>query len=304
MVFGLFLIDKPAGPTSHDIVAQIRRGIGERRVGHAGTLDPLASGLLIVAVGQATRLVEYLVASKKWYEARILLGAVSSTYDREGVIRDETALPDTLNRQAIESALDGFVGEILQRPPIYSAVKVAGKSAHARARDGQTFELEPRPVTITSLRLTSIDLPTITVEVECSPGTYIRSLAHDLGQALGCGALLDGLIRTRSGSFDLSEAIVPSLLNESFLDHTWQQYLLEADRALSSASAVILKDDDVQRVVNGVAIPRHSQEGHVARAYTLDGRFFAVLTADPAKSEWRPHKVFSEQVASFFLSKH
>jgi tRNA pseudouridine55 synthase len=303
MAFGLFLIDKPVGPTSHDIVARVRRGIGDRRVGHAGTLDPLASGLLIVAVGQATRLVEYLISSEKRYEARILLGAVSNTYDREGEILEETALSETLTRQGIEHALEGFQGEILQRPPIYSAVKVAGKSAHARARDGQLFELGPRPITIHSIRLTSINLPIITVEVVCSAGTYIRSLAHDLGQELGCGALLDGLVRTHSGSFQLSEAISLSALDKAFLDHTWHQTLIEADRVLPSAPSMVLDDDDVKRVINGVSIPRSEQEANISRAYTSDGRFFAVLVADSVKQEWHPRKVFTDQVSSLSPSK-
>ena len=296
MTFGLFLIDKPVGPTSHDIVAKIRQGIGTRRVGHAGTLDPLASGLLVVAVGQATRLIEYLVTSDKQYEARILLGAVSNTYDREGQIHDVSARSESLSQKELEMALERFQGDLLQRPPIYSAVKVAGKSAHVRARAGQTFQLDPRPVTIYSIRLTSVALPIITIDVVCSAGTYIRSLAHDLGQELGYGALLDGLTRTRSGSFTLSEAVSPIVLEESFKDDTWQKFLISADRALSSSPAVILDDGDVRRVVDGAAISRAGLEEGIHRAYTSDGRFFAILEADPMLPVWHPHKVFTDQV--------
>jgi len=298
MAFGLLLVDKPIGPTSHDIVAMIRRGIGDRRVGHAGTLDPLASGVLVVAVGQATRLVEYLTASEKRYEAQILLGSTSDTFDREGEILEETALPETLTRLEIEQALERFRGKILQRPPIYSAVKVAGKSAHARAREGQTFELEPRPVTIHSIQLIGIDLPRITVDIVCSAGTYIRSLAHDLGQELGCGGLLDGLTRTSSGSFRLDQATSYSALEAAFLDNTWEQLLIPADHALSFASSVVLDDADVKRVLNGVTIPRESHEEVICRAYTSDGKFFAVLVAHPTRLEWQPKKVFTDQVVS------
>ncbi len=295
MTFGLFLIDKPVGPTSHDIVAKIRRGIGNRRVGHAGTLDPLASGLLVVAVGQATRLVEYLITSDKQYTARILLGAVSNTYDREGQIQ-KGSLPEALSRQAVEQALERFQGEILQRPPIYSAIKVAGKSAHARARAGQTVELTPRPVTVHSIHLTSVDLPIITIDVVCSAGTYVRSLAHDLGQELGCGALLDGLVRTRSGYFDLSETVSLAVLEESFNDDTWQEFLIPADRALPSAPVIVLDDEDVRRVVDGASSSRMGHEEGIHRAYTTEGCFFAILETDPVNSFLRPQKVFTDQV--------
>jgi tRNA pseudouridine55 synthase len=198
------------GPTSHDVVGLVRRLSATKRVGHGGTLDPFASGVLPVFLGKATRLVEYHLGDRKRYRATVCFGASSTTDDLEGALTPAGTPPPT--REAVERALDGFRGEIEQRPPAYSAIKVAGRRAYAMARAGQAVELEPRQVTIHALELVTWDEttpgePVAIVDVSCSAGTYVRSLARDLGAAVDNAAYLGALIRTASGPFELEEAI-------------------------------------------------------------------------------------------------
>jgi tRNA pseudouridine55 synthase len=190
-VRGILLLDKPSGPTSHDMVYAVRRGAREKRVGHAGTLDPLATGLLVLCLGSATRLSEYLAGKDKRYRAQVRLGQTTTTYDAQGDITSEAAtLP---GRDQAEAALEQFRGPQLQVPPQYSAIKRGGQKAYEAARRGEYIELEARPVEFYEITLTAWQPPELTLEVHCSAGTYIRALAHDLGQALGCGAHLAGL---------------------------------------------------------------------------------------------------------------
>ncbi|MFW5942793.1 MAG: tRNA pseudouridine(55) synthase TruB, partial [Chloroflexota bacterium] len=196
---GLLNVDKPLHLTSHDVVARVRRLCDTRRVGHAGTLDPLASGVLVLAVGRATRLLEYVVGQPKEYQARVRLGQETNTYDGEGEITAQRPVPVT--RADVEQALQQFRGDIAQIPPMYSALKKGGKRLYELARQGKEVEREARRVTIYDLEILTWDRPVLTVRVRCSTGTYIRSLAHDLGQALGTGAYLSGLRRTAIGAF-------------------------------------------------------------------------------------------------------
>jgi len=291
-VFGLLNINKPPGPTSHDIVAGVRRGIKERRVGHTGTLDPMAEGVLVVALGEATRLVEYMAASDKTYLAEITLGFSTQTYDGEGAIVARRDVPADLTPENIEAMLRRFRGPIMQVPPVYSAVKVGGKPAHTRARAGETVALAPRQVTIHQLLLVSWEPPIMRLEVECSAGTYIRSLAHDLGEALGCGATLTRLIRTRSGNFYLVDAIPWPTLGAAFADGSWPRYVLPPDRALSGQPRMVLQGTELQRVAHGLPIPNDRGADGLVRGYTPSGRFVAVLRGDPHSRQWRPVKVF------------
>ena len=208
-LFGLLLVDKPTGPTSHDVVQTVRRGLGVRRVGHTGTLDPLASGLLLVCVGPATRLVDYYHALPKSYEGTVRLGAVTSTDDATGEIRSESDAWRTVTEEAAASALAALVGTHLQRPPAYSAKRVGGRRAHREARAGRDVELVPNTVTVHSLDLLEFEPPDVLVRVTVSTGTYIRALARDLGASLGCGAHLAELRRTAIGPFDVREAVSP-----------------------------------------------------------------------------------------------
>lgn len=296
MAFGLFNIDKPKGPTSHDIVARVRQGIGEKRVGHAGTLDPLASGVLVVAVGPATRLVEYLTSSRKTYRAEITLGIATDTYDAEGTVTARQPLPSDLTAERVNAALAQFKGDIFQTPPVYSAIKIAGKSAHARVRAGQQVELEPRPITIYNASLERFEPPLIVVNVTCSPGTYIRSFAHDLGETLGCGAMLSGLVRTASGQFRLEESVIWADLELAFAEGSWHRYLLPADRALAQNPEIQLDAQGVQRIANGMPVAAEGVPEGLGRAYTPDRRFIAVLQGDWITSQWKPIKVFADVI--------
>ena len=207
---GILLVRKPIGPTSHDVVAVIRRLAGTRRVGHGGTLDPFASGILAVFLGRATRIVEYHMGDRKRYRATICFGASSTTDDLEGELTPaEGSAP---GRTAVEAAIEGFRGTIVQVPPAYSAVKVAGRRAYALARAGKTPEIAPRTVTIDRLEILAWDAadperPVAIVDVGCSAGTYVRALARDLGAALGSAAYLGALERTASGPFSVDDAV-------------------------------------------------------------------------------------------------
>jgi tRNA pseudouridine55 synthase len=206
---GVLIVAKPIGPTSHDVVGLIRRLAATKRVGHGGTLDPFASGVLPVFLGRATRLVEYHLGDRKRYRATVCFGASSTTDDLEGALTPAAGpAPD---RAAVEAALAAFCGPIEQRPPAYSAIKVAGRRAYAMARAGETVELAPRAVTIHAIEVVAWDdttagEPIAIVEVECSAGTYVRSLARDLGAAVGSAADLGALTRTASGPFELAAA--------------------------------------------------------------------------------------------------
>lgn len=206
---GLLLLDKPSGPTSHDCVARCRKLFGTKKMGHAGTLDPLASGLLVLAVGRATRLLEYLLGAGKSYQAEVRFGVATDTYDAAGTVT-ERGDPSGLTRELVEAALSAFRGLIDQVPPPVSAKQVGGKRLHALHRAGQAVELPPCRVEVTRLELTRFtpgEHASAALEVDCGSGTYLRSLAHDLGRALGCGAHLTALRRTRVGRFAVAEAV-------------------------------------------------------------------------------------------------
>jgi tRNA pseudouridine55 synthase len=204
---GLVVVDKPAGFTSHDVVAKLRRAYGQRKVGHAGTLDPDATGVLLVGLGRATRLLRYLSEAGKAYEGRIVFGIATSTLDAAGEVLDQRPMPIT--RADVEGALPRFVGDIEQLPPMVSAVKIGGRRLHELARAGKEVERAPRPVHVDRFDVVGFEpgpYPEADVEVECGSGTYVRSLAADLGTALGGCAHLAALRRTRVGTFTLAEA--------------------------------------------------------------------------------------------------
>ncbi len=203
---GFLLVDKPVGPTSHDIVDAARRVLRTRKIGHAGTLDPFASGLLILAVGKMTKEIAKFVGLDKAYEATLRLGATSDTMDRTGAIAEQKDCAP-VSREAFEAALEKFRGEIGQVPPMYSAKKVGGKKLYELAREGVEIERKPVRVTIHELELVAFSWPTAKIRTRVSSGTYIRALADDIGKALGCGAYLEELRRTRIGSFDVKDAV-------------------------------------------------------------------------------------------------
>jgi len=212
-VDGLLILDKPGGPTSHDIVARIRRLFRSPRVGHTGTLDPMASGVLPLVLGRATRLARFLSSDRKRYEAVVQLGQATATYDRLGDPVGPAITPTDLTGQALASALDRFRGAIVQTPPAYSAKKIAGEAAYKLARRGEAVTPAPVQVHVSRLDLMAVDAPggRVTLDVECSAGFYVRSLAHDLGIALGCGGHLTALRRTASGEWTLAHAVTLDL---------------------------------------------------------------------------------------------
>ncbi len=205
-MLGILLIDKPLGGTSHDVVNVVRRRFGTRRVGHAGTLDPLGTGLLVVAVGPATRFLQYLPLEPKEYLADITFGRSTDTYDAEGETTEQHEVPDDLETRLVHVS-QAFMGLIEQIPPMHSAVKVKGKPLYRYARAGEVIERASRRVHIGALDLLGVGGDTVKVRVECSGGTYIRTLANDLGQAIGCGAYLSALHRTRVGKFRVEQGV-------------------------------------------------------------------------------------------------
>ncbi|MGA8847631.1 MAG: tRNA pseudouridine(55) synthase TruB [Nocardioides sp.] len=205
---GLVVVDKPGGMTSHDVVARVRRLAGTRKVGHAGTLDPMATGVLVLGVDRATRLLGHLMLTEKQYDATIRLGTSTTTDDAEGDVsaQADPAVLAVITEEMVRSELAGFVGNIEQVPTAVSAIKVDGKRAYARVRDGEQVELKARPVTIHELTVHDVSLPEVRISVRCSSGTYIRAIARDLGAALGVGGHLGALRRSAVGSFDLDAA--------------------------------------------------------------------------------------------------
>ena len=288
---GIFNIDKPVGMTSHDVVARVRRLAGQKRVGHAGTLDPTASGVLPNLLGQATRLAEYLSESGKAYRATIRFGIVTDSYDTEGQIVRESEV--TLTRDDIAAALPDFLGDQLQRPPLFSALKQGGQRLYALARAGKTPEVPPRPIHIDTLDIVNWISPILTLDVVCGKGTYIRSLAFDLGERLGPGAHLAALVRTRSGPFTLTSSITLDALAQAFSENTWRDHCFAADEALLDWRAAILSAENETRMRYGQSLSLSSttptNQLPLLRAYSADGRFLGILRRDVAG--WQPHKV-------------
>lgn len=291
-VSGILNIDKPQGWTSHDVVARVRRLTGERRVGHAGTLDPLATGVLLICLGQATRVAEYLMAGQKRYRATLRLGISTDTYDADGqVIRDTGAVDVSL--EDIEAALSIFVGEIEQIPPLYSALKRDGRPLYRLARRGETVPPPPRRVTIEAVEIVQWASPELALEIVCSPGTYVRSLAHDLGERLGCGAHVTALRRLASGRFTAAEAISLDVLAEAASAGQWTSLLHPLEVALLDFEVVKASAQEAQRLLRGQSIPcPNPPTTALGRAYDPDGSLIAIVAHDPRASVWRPKKVF------------
>jgi len=284
---GILNLDKPQGLTSHDAVARVRAVARQRRVGHAGTLDPLATGVLVVCLGRATRLAEYLMASPKQYRAHVRLGIATTSYDAAGQVVAER--PVMVSREQVEAALEGFRGAILQVPPMVSALKRGGRRLYELARQGIEVERAPRPVEIYSLELVAWTPPDLVLEVTCSPGTYIRSLAHDLGQALGCGAHVTGLVRLASGDFRLEDALPLAELTAERLPSA----LLPLDAGLSRYPALYLDEAAARAVRLGQALPAESAAASVARAYGPDGALLAMMAYSAGRQVWQPRKVLA-----------
>ena len=292
MIDGILNINKPTGMTSHDVVAKVRKLLKQKRVGHAGTLDPAASGILPICVGQGTRVAEYLSESGKAYTADILFGIVTDTYDAEGTVV-RTGNTENLMLEQIQEALPSFLGPQMQMPPRYSAIKLQGQPAYKRVRAGEEVTLEPRPIVLTQLTILAWQPPKLTLAIECSKGTYIRSLAYDLGERLGCGAHLVGLIRTRSGPFSLTDSITLDQLAEAAENGNVEQYLHPSDSVLQQYPAIMLDAPTTERVLHGNHFPYDIEiQTELARVYDTNGRFVAIAQWDMERGMWQPTKVF------------
>jgi tRNA pseudouridine55 synthase len=294
---GIFNINKPRGLTSHDVVAKMRKLLKQKRAGHAGTLDPSASGVLPICVGQATRVAEYLSQSGKAYQAEVIFGAATDTYDSEGTITASASTTD-LTLARIEGILPHFLGPQMQAPPVFSAIKFQGQPAYKRARAGEEITLNPRPVDIYSLKVLDWIPPHLTLVIECSKGTYIRSLAHDLGMQLGCFAYLGALTRTRSGPFTLLESITLEQFADAIETNTAQHYLYPVDKALEQYPAITIDATTIERVMHGNAFdaPVTYSPG-LARIYDSDGHFLAIAEWNGEQNAWHPKKVFNKSSA-------
>ena len=288
---GFLNLNKPLHLTSHDVVAQVRRQYrtltGSRKAGHAGTLDPLADGVLVICLGAATRLSNYIMRGRKVYHAQISFGVTTTTYDAAGDILGRICA-DHVKRANIEHILPQFIGDIEQVPPMYSALKVGGKKLYELARQGQTIKREPRKVTVHSIKILSWVNPLLELEIECGSGTYIRSLAHDLGAALGVGGYLSGLTRTASGPFKLHQSLPLEAITDS---GDWLQHITSPYDALTEYTPVKLNAEDIEDLRHGRFIHRQPAIADpTVFAYDGDNQLVAIL--EPRAELWKPRKVF------------
>jgi tRNA pseudouridine55 synthase len=293
---GILVINKPIGPTSHDVVATARRILRVKRVGHTGTLDPNASGVLPLVIGRATRLAQFLTSDDKEYIATIKFGVVTDSYDSRGrVVAESGAMPA---RDAIEAALERFRGELDQMPPTYSAKNIDGERAYVLARRAKPVPLSTARVATREIELVRVEPPHAEVRIVCSAGFYVRSLAHDLGEAVGTGAILDGLIRTRSGAFSIQHALPFGDLAAGVSDRIHGAVVPMA-AALPHLPAVSLTTEGARRVVHGLEIrPQDASEAPfpdapLVRLLTADGAFLGVAKPSKMPGFLHPAVVFS-----------
>ena len=290
---------KPPGMTSMEAVRRVKRLSGLRRkVGHAGTMDPLARGLLPICVGQAARLMDFLIAGSKQYRMDIRLGAVTNTYDAEGEVV-EIGKVSGIIRDQLEQAIEPFVGVIQQIPPMYSAIKVQGQRLYKLARAGKEIEREARTVEIHRIQILEFAPPSLTLLVDCGRGVYMRSLAHDLGQDLGCGGYVTDLERLRCGGFETEDSVTLEQLEsgaESGPDG-WTEHLQPVDAVLGKLRTLAAGPSAKRHLLNGQSVsaalhPVDSEYLESFRAYDEEGRFLALVRYDRAAESWKPIKVF------------
>jgi len=297
---GILPVEKGPGVTSFQVVAHLRRVLRAPRIGHGGTLDPAATGLLPILIGEATKLTPYLVDLDKEYVATVRLGITTETQDLTGTVLETRPVPD-LPAAAIEAALAPFIGVIRQVPPMFSALRRGGKRLYELARQGVEVEREPREVTIHAIRLESASLPDFVIRVRCGKGTYVRTLAADLGAALGCGAALAGLVRTRVGPYALESAVSWDEVREARSGERLWPRLLPPDTALAALPSVTLDAAAGWAFAHGQAVATGERAGGLLRVYGPDGALLGVgqglgdrvkperlLHADPARSSVLP----------------
>lgn len=297
--FGLLNLNKPAGFTSRRVVDQVARLVRPEKAGHAGTLDPLATGVLVVCVGKATRLIEEVQRQTKSYEARFLLGRQSDTDDIAGNVT-EISLPREVTRKEVEAALPAFCGQIQQVPPRFSAVHVEGTRAYELARQGKEVELAARQVAVYRLELTRFSYPEMELAIDCGSGTYVRSIGRDLGRVLGCGAVLSALVRTRIGPYRIEDAVAPDQLTADSID----RFLLSPRTAVEGLPGYTASEEDISQIQAGrpfgVASASDSTSGTAVLAAggalvaVVDGAggLLCLAELDHEKNRLLPRRVF------------
>ena len=276
---GVVIVNKPKGKTSHDVVGMMRKRFGTRRVGHTGTLDPLATGVLPVLIGTATKAADVLIKGDKKYRATMLLGKRTDTLDIEGAVISESEV--NVTESEVRAVIESFIGESMQIPPMYSAIKQNGKKLYDLARSGVEVEREARKIHIYSIDIVDISIPKIVIDVHCSKGTYIRSLCDDIGQKLGAGAIMTDLVRTQTADFTLDKSYT---IEELDALSDLSVAVLPTDSLFMHLPAIILNEKQEKSIVNGVRMTwRDGTEGQSYRLYSNDGRFLCISRIEEMK---------------------
>ncbi|MDO4307282.1 MAG: tRNA pseudouridine(55) synthase TruB [Eubacteriales bacterium] len=291
---GILIIRKEKGYTSHDVVAKLRGILHMKKIGHTGTLDPEAEGVLPVALGKATKLVEMLTEKEKTYEAVLHLGIETDTQDMTGTVLDRKDV--CVTEEAVRKAIRSFLGDQMQIPPMYSALKVGGKKLYELARAGMEIEREARPVHFSAIDILEIDLPLVRFSVTCSKGTYIRTLCHDIGKALGCGGCMENLVRTRSGRFSIEESFTLAQVQEAADEGTVPEIVVSIEEILSEYPRVQCTPEGDRLLYNGNSlheglVPCISPKGQV-RMCTSEGQFVGIYRWNSGGKKYAPVKMF------------
>ena len=296
MIDGFINIYKEQGFTSFDVVAKLRGILKQKKIGHTGTLDPMAEGVLLVCLGSATKMCDLLTEKNKTYTCTMLLGKTSDTEDVTGVMTDVTEVyPD---EKTVRAAVMSFVGDYMQIPPMYSAIKVNGKKLYELARAGQVIEREPRPVTIHGITIQSVELPRVTFDVSCSKGTYIRSLCRDIGEKLGCGAVMEKLVRTEVKGFTIEESLTLDEVEKARDDGTLMQHVLTTDKLMPDIPELHISAKGAKLLANGNKLSADSfVENQIymdtyVKVYDENGRFAALYEYSVEKRQYVPFKMF------------
>lgn len=291
---GILVIKKEKGYTSHDVVAKLRGILRMKKIGHTGTLDPQAEGVLPVALGKGTRLVELLTEKEKTYETVMRLGVATDTQDMTGTVLRQQEV--SVTPAQIEEAINGFLGEQMQIPPMYSALKVGGKKLYELAREGQVVERKPRPVHFSEIVIQEINLPLVRFTVTCSKGTYIRTLCNDIGEKLGCGACMESLLRTKSGNFTLEESFTLAQVEEAVKSGEIEQILLGIEEVLKDYPRICCNAYGDRLLNNGNPLTKElvaeNRTNGWVRMCTSEGVFTGIYQWDSAKERYYPVKMF------------
>ena len=292
---GVIVIRKEKGFTSHDVVAKLRGILHMKKIGHTGTLDPDAEGVLPVALGKATRLVDMITDKEKTYEAVMRLGVVTDTQDMSGTVLSQTT-ELSVTEEELCTVVSSFVGDYMQVPPMYSALKVNGKKLYELAREGKTVERKPRPVHFYEIEILDISFPLVRFRVTCSKGTYIRTLCNDIGEKLGCGGAMEELLRTRSGNFTLEESMTLSQVEEAVANGTIGEKIVSIEDVLSMYPALICTPEGDRLLGNGNPVPEELVQGgsreEKVRMYKSSGNFTGIYGWDERKQKYVPVRMF------------